>query len=426
MNTEITDYTVSKDWLCYDANCPFCVGLAEQFKGVLASRRFELVPLQEPRVRKRLGLVEAELVTEMRLLKSDGENFGGADALLEIGRHFWWAWPVRQIGRIPAAMKLLRAGYRWVARQRGCAGGVCTIGGATHPAVKKRNWLGDILPLLILPMLASLCRAELVPWMFMWVMAFALYAGCKWLTYRMAINTRGEPDGFIKYGYLLAWPGMNAVEFFNRDLAPTKPRLTEWGVAAAKTALGIFLLEVIARLALPMYPLLAGWTGMIGIVFIIHFGAFHLLSLAWRQTGVKATPLMQNPLRAKSLADFWGGRWNTAFNELAFRFIFRAVRHRTTQPVAALVVFGLSGIIHELVVSLPARGGYGLPTLYFLVQGMGLIAERSHWGKTLGLGRGLRGWFFTLLITAGPAFWLFHPPFLHHVILPMLTAIGAT
>jgi hypothetical protein len=32
---------------------------------------------------------------------------------------------------------------------------------------------------------------------------------------------------------------------------------------------------------------------------------------------------------------------------------------------------------------------------------------------------------FTVLVTAGPAFWLFPPPFVHNVVLPMLASIGA-
>jgi hypothetical protein len=39
--------------------------------------------------------------------------------------------------------------------------------------------------------------------------------------------------------------------------------------------------------------------------------------------------------------------------------------------------------------------------------------------------RGLAGRFFTILIVAGPVFWLFHPPFVHNVILPFMKAIGA-
>ena len=39
--------------------------------------------------------------------------------------------------------------------------------------------------------------------------------------------------------------------------------------------------------------------------------------------------------------------------------------------------------------------------------------------------RGISGRIFTILIAAGPAFWLFHPPFVRNVILPFMKAIGA-
>ena len=74
----------------------------------------------------------------------------------------------------------------------------------------------------------------------------------------------------------------------------------------------------------------------------------------------------------------------------------------------------------------PARGGYGLPTAYFLLQAAGLIFERTRLVRWLGLGGGWRGWLFTAVVTVGPLYWLFHPVFVRNVILPMLQAIGAT
>src|SRR6185436_4806464 len=199
----------------------------------------------------------------------------------------------------------------------------------------------------------------------------------------------------------------------------------EWTAAALKTLLGIALIWVAVRLAQPVSVLLAGWVGMTGLMFVLHFGTFHLLSLGWRTLGVDARPVMQSPLRSTSLAEFWGRRWNTAFHELATRFTFRPLRPAAGPVGATLLAFLASGLIHELVISLPAGGGYGLPTGYFLLQGLGVVGERSGPGRWLGLGRGWRGWVFTTLMTAGPAFWLFPPPFVHNVILPMLGVIGA-
>jgi hypothetical protein len=161
-----------------------------------------------------------------------------------------------------------------------------------------------------------------------------------------------------------------------------------------------------------------------GAVLILHFGSFALLSLAWRSAGINAIPLMQKPLRSTSLAEFWGRRWNTAFHELATRFTFRPLRRALSPTAAALLVFVASGLLHDLVISVPARGGYGLPTAYFLIQGLATAAERSSFGRGLGLGSGWRGWLFTILTVAGPAVILFHPPFVHNVILPMLAAIA--
>ena len=123
--------------------------------------------------------------------------------------------------------------------------------------------------------------------------------------------------------------------------------------------------------------------------------------------------------------DFWSRRWNTAFNTLAHEFAFRPLARRYGAGRATLGVFLISGLVHEAVISLPARGGFGLPTAYFIWQGLGVLVERSRWGRRMGLGRGWRGWLFVVTFVAAPAFWLFHPPFVQHVILPMLQFIGA-
>jgi hypothetical protein len=256
----------------------------------------------------------------------------------------------------------------------------------------------------------------------MWVFSISIYAGCKWLTF-VAAAPRLHPTSLARtLAYLLGWPGMDAEEFLSAK-AVSRPRPLEWLRAVGNLALG----SVIVWRVTPEidHPLAAGAVGMTGMILMLHFGLMQLIALGWRVAGFNAVPLMDHPANSVSLAEFWGRRWNTAFHELAWRFVFHPLVRRMGARGALLAAFLASGLVHDLVISVPARGGYGLPTAYFLMQGMGVLAERSKAGRRLGLGRGGRGWGFTCLFTAGPVLLLFHPLFLERIILPMLRAMGA-
>jgi alginate O-acetyltransferase complex protein AlgI len=164
--------------------------------------------------------------------------------------------------------------------------------------------------------------------------------------------------------------------------------------------------------------------GMVGLAFVLHFGTFHFLSLLYRWFGIDAPHIFRAPALASSVADLWGSRWNLAFRDLAHRFIFRPLAKPFGIRAASLATFALSGLIHELVISLPIGAGYGQPTAYFLVQWFGIAAERSALGKRLGLRRGFGGRLFACIIVAGPVGLLFHGPFVRGVMIPFLRAIG--
>jgi alginate O-acetyltransferase complex protein AlgI len=165
--------------------------------------------------------------------------------------------------------------------------------------------------------------------------------------------------------------------------------------------------------------------GLIGIIFILHFGIFHLLALFLQKAGLQVRPVMRNPIAATSLAEFWGERWNLAFHDLASNFLFRPLLPGLGVAGATLATFLISGLVHELVISLPAGGGFGLPTAYFLLQGVGMLFERSWLGARIGLRNGASGWLFTILFTAAPVFGLFHRPFVERIIVPFMQATGA-
>ena len=281
----------------------------------------------------------------------------------------------------------------------------------------------DWLPLLLLPCAAFSFRSLLPSWIFTWVIAFAIFLGCKWLTWTRA-RRNGKIGGPLRsLSYFLLWPGMDAESF----LSPAGARdvsAAAWLRGGTRMALGAACLWVGARGSASSDGLWFGWVGMLGLILLLHFGIFELLAAAWRAAGIGVKSVMRAPLRATSLGDFWSKRWNTAFNALAHDLAFRPLARRWGRAAAMLATFAISGLVHELVISVPARGGYGLPTAYFVFQGVAVLVERSKLGRRIGLGRGLRGWLFTFVCTAGLAFWLFHPPFVRNVILPLLRVLG--
>ena len=418
MNTEITVNSATRGWIFYDADCSLCAGSAARLSQTLERRGFRLLPLQTAGAAERVGVTAEALRTRVHLLLRDGRRVAGADVFVEVARHVKWVRPLVTVARLPVLLPLLRRCYDWIAANRYCLGGTCRV----PRRRSEMNWL----PLIVLPIATLALRSHLPNWVFMWTMAFSLFAGCKWLTYRKAIAGGTAFRTHQVLGYLFGWVGMDPTPFSKQTTATLWVPPREWVGAFMCVLLGSGLIWGGVRQLPATTPLAGGWAGMFGVILLLHFGTFHLLALFWQRAGVSAKPLMRAPLLATSLGDFWGARWNTGFHTLAHEFVFRPVRRRVGPAVAMLTVFLASGLLHELVITLPAHGGYGLPTAYFLLQGLGLVLERSALGSKFGLATGIRGRAFALLVTAAPAFWLFPPVFVRNVILPMLHALGAT
>jgi len=437
-------------WILYDGDCSSCTASARRFDRIFRRRGFLFLPLQTDWVMKRLDLEPGAPLEDMRVLTSNGRDIGGADAVIFLGRQIWWARPFVALARLPGMHNVLDRGYRWIAAHRGCDHIGCSLkerrsldrrfckSAAEKPPLLE-FWPAWI-PLIGFPPLALLARNHVAPWQFMWLMAGAIFLGCKWLTFWSARRQIVHVRVGRALAYLLLWPGLDAEKFLRRlacEVHKTREQAVVSGAseelsgnvpdragrmpalpflsAIGKTLLGVVLFFGVARFL--DQALLAGWIGMIGIILTLHFGLFHLLAIGWRAAGLDAEPIMEAPLRSKSVSEFWGRRWNGAFNRLALDFVFRPLARWQGIRIATLAAFLVSGLIHELVISLPAAGGYSLPTAYFLLQGIGILTERAL--------PQIRGQIFTIVITAAPAFWLFHPPFVRNVILPFMKAIGA-
>jgi len=159
---------------------------------------------------------------------------------------------------------------------------------------------------------------------------------------------------------------------------------------------------------------------LVAFSLILHFGLLSISAGTLRLRGIHAYYLFNKPATSVSLTEFWGKRWNLAFIEMTTITLLRPLRHKLGNAAALMLAFLFSGLLHELALSVPVNKGYGLPLLYFSVQGLLVILE-----KTLTLYRInflqnksiARAWVFFWLVTPMPL--LFHPAFLQEVVWPL-------
>lgn len=215
---------------------------------------------------------------------------------------------------------------------------------------------------------------------------------------------------------------MDATRFFDEAAWPGRPSRGEWCFASAKTLAGVAIAWKGWAWLMPASPSLAVWIGFGGLILTFHFGLFHLLALIWQRTASRPNRSWIGRCWWCSPNDFWSRRWNRAFRDIAFGVAFRPLARSVGGSGAILAIFAASGLVHDFVISIPAKAGYGLPTLYFLIQGAAILFERSKLGRRLGLAGRARGRLFAAAVVLLPLGLLFHRPFMHRVMLPLLQA----
>jgi hypothetical protein len=134
------------------------------------------------------------------------------------------------------------------------------------------------MPLVLLPTLVIWFRDHMPAWLFMWSLAFAIFSGLKWITWWKARNR--VPHSLARsVAYLAAWPGMDAEAFLDSRRNAPRARFGEWLWALSKALFGAALLWQVARLVPEAHPLVRGWLGLLGLIFLLHFGSFHAIAL---------------------------------------------------------------------------------------------------------------------------------------------------
>jgi Membrane bound O-acyl transferase family len=221
-------------------------------------------------------------------------------------------------------------------------------------------------------------------------------------------------------GFAVAWLGMQPRLFASTEKGPL-PRSGELMRRGLVHAVSGAVLIGLARLTWieTGSPWLASLFLLPGLSLAVHFGLCNLLAGGWRLRGVRCDALFRAPLRSQNLGEFWAKRWNLAFSEMTAIAVYRPLAASLGRGPALVAGFALSGLLHEMAISVPVRAGVGLPLLYFLMHGGLVLVERalSRAGHPLAGWTG-RTWAFFWIVMPLPI--LFHQPFLAGIVWPLI------
>ncbi|QTN30861.1 hypothetical protein HZ994_00475 [Akkermansiaceae bacterium] len=227
-----------------------------------------------------------------------------------------------------------------------------------------------------------------------------LLGGMKGLVY--AEWAGSQPLPLPRYGiFAFLWFGMDPGSFRVRRNGLSWKRDTAIGLLLMLIGtLGAWLVWAMAwRNILVMFlPMSLGF----------HFGALRVLKGGLRSAGFPVRTLFPNPLETQGTGDFWSRRWNTGYSQMMQRCVGRPCGALLGENAGIMAVFVISGLLHELAITLPVRSGFGLPTLFFTLHGLLAVVERKR-GRPLGK-------IPAFLAVALPLGWLFPPDFQTEVI----------
>jgi len=132
-------------------------------------------------------------------------------------------------------------------------------------------------------------------------------------------------------------------------------------------------------------------------------------TLVHHMAGVAVPVIQDHPVLSRSVAEFWGERWNREMGDWLRQLVFRPLRRRHDPRLALLATFAVSAAIHAWLFLVPLDAAAALSAAtFFLVQPALIFAEKaarvSAWPPVVA-----RAWTVGVLVGSS---WLFTDPML--------------
>jgi len=177
-----------------------------------------------------------------------------------------------------------------------------------------------------------------------------------------------------------------------------QPTRWEWSFAVGKPLLGVNLFWGGCS-SNSRGPISGAWLGPVGeLAFLLRFGCFHLLRAALAKLGHRCQTINELAGAGAQRCGFLGPGWSDGFRKFDASLLFQPLTSQNMGPRWSMVLgFGMSGLVHDLVISVPTGGGCSPADVV-----LSFARQRSAVRAVARLGRAWQGWLLTMLIVVGP------------------------
>ena len=120
--------------------------------------------------------------------------------------------------------------------------------------------------------------------------------------------------------------------------------------------------------------------------------------------GLHAPPVQSTPVLSRSIAEFWGRRWNGAVGGWLRKHCFLPLARRRHARLGVLASFGASGALHFWPVLIAAGTAPAAAMgLFFVIHG-GLVLLETRLGVSRWAPARARAWTVTAMLVTSPLF----------------------
>ena len=121
------------------------------------------------------------------------------------------------------------------------------------------------------------------------------------------------------------------------------------------------------------WPFIAEHVSKVIVFMLTIFAGLSASASLWRLLGGSARDYMDNPIAARTPADFWR-RYNRNMQQFFWQDIFRPSGGLRAPVRTTLLVFATSAVMHEFIFSVAIGRVQGYQTAFFLLQGLAVAS----------------------------------------------------